>query len=93
MKRLNADFRLHLPIDTNITTEENEELQKRREAVRKRQEEETAWLSGLDALWDEWCRLDRQRMFCRVGSPAWVEAVKNIDRVADEIDCYPEKPR
>ena len=93
MKRINTDFRLHLPIDTNITFQESEELRKRREAVRKRQEEEAAWLAGLEALWDEWCRLDRQRMWEPVGSPPWVEAVKNINRVSYEIDCYPEKPR
>ena len=94
MKRINADFRLGLPLDREITVAENKALEERRKAAREKEERRAKWEVGYHRLWDEWCRLDRQRMFCRVGSPAWVEAVTNIDRVAWEIDCYPaEEPR
>ena len=94
MKRINADFRLGLPLDREITVAENKALEERRKALREKEERRAEWEAGYHRLWDEWCRLDRQRMFCRVGTPAWSEAVKNIDRVAWEIDCYPvEEPR
>ena len=93
MKRINADFRLGLPIDGEITPAQEKVLQQRREAAMERERVRQEWEDGYHRLWDEWCRLDRQRLFCEVGSPCWVEAVKNIDRVAYEIDCYPEKPR
>ena len=93
MKRINADFRLHLPIDTNITFQESEELRQRREAVRMKQQAAEDWLNGIEALWDVWCRLDRQKRECEPGTDPWIEAVKNIDEVAYQIDCYPEKPR
>ena len=94
MKRINADFRLGLPLDREITVAENKALEERRKAAREKEERRAEWEAGYHRLWDEWCRLDRQRMFCRVGTPAWSEAVKNIDRVAWEIDCYPvEEPR
>ena len=93
MKRINADFRLGLPIDGEITPAQEKVLQQRREAAMERERVRQEWEDGYHRLWDEWCRLDRQRLFCEVGSPCWIEAVKNIDRVAYEIDCYPEKPR
>ena len=93
MKRINTDFRLHLPIDTNITFQESEELRQRREAVRMKQQAAEDWLNGIEALWDVWCRLDRQKRECEPGTDPWIEAVKNIDEVAYQIDCYPEKPR
>jgi hypothetical protein len=94
MKRINADFRLGLPLDREITVAENKALEERRKALREKEERRAEWEAGYHRLWDEWCRLDRQRMFCLVGTPTWAEAVKNIDRVAWEIDCYPvEEPR
>ena len=94
MKRINLDFRLGLPIGGEISPTEEKLLQTRRKAAREKEERRAEWEAGYHRLWDEWCRLDRQRMFCRVGTPAWSEAVKNIDRVAWEIDCYPvEEPR
>ena len=93
MKRINADFRLSLPIGCEITPAEDKALRKRREAAREKERIHEEWERGLQKLWDEWCRLDRNRIFCAPDSPAWIEAVKNIDRVAYEIDCYPEEPR
>ena len=93
MKQINRDFNLRLPIDTEITHEQSAELKRRRDEAKARQDARDAWETGYTALWDEWCRLDRQKRECDVGSPLWVEAAKNIDRVAYEINCYPEKPR
>ena len=93
MKRINLDFRLGLPIGGEISPAEEKVLQARREAAREKERKHQEWEDGYHALIDEYCRLDKQRLFCEVGSAEWQEAVKNIDRVAYEIDCYPEKPR
>ena len=93
MKRINLDFRLGLPIGGEISPAEEKVLQARREAAREKERKHQEWEDGYHALIDEYCRLDKQRLFCEVGSAEWQEAVKNIDRVAYEIDCYPKEPR
>ena len=89
MTQICRDFGLPLTIDREISFEENKALEERRKAAEEKERKREEWERGLSALWDEWCRLDRQRMFCAAGSDAWAEAVKNIDRIAYEIDCYP----
>lgn len=92
MQRINRDFRLDLPIDREITQADETAMQKRREAARERERKRQEWEAGYHALWDEYIRLDRQRIFCKPCTDAWIEAVKNISRVANDIDCYPPEP-
>ena len=93
MAKINADFRLSLPLDREISTVENSAFIERRKAIEREREKRRVWEEGLDALWAEWCRLDRQKRWCKPGTGAWIEAVKNIDRISYEIDCYPPEPR
>lgn len=93
MAKINADFRLSLPLDREISTSENSAFIERRKAIEREREKRRVWEEGLDALWAEWCRLDRQKRWCKPGTGAWIEAVKNIDRISYEIDCYPPEPR
>lgn len=93
MKRINDDLRLNLPIGCEITPGEDKVLQERRRRAEEKRRAHDEWERGLQKLWDEWCRLDYHRLFCAPGSDPWIEAVQNIDRVAYEIDCYPEEPR
>ena len=93
MTKINCDFRLALPIEREITQADEEALKRRREAAREKERRRQEWEDGYHALWDEYVRLDRQRMFCQPCTDAWIEAVKNISRVAYEIDCYPAAPR
>lgn len=93
MKQINRDFNLRLPIDQSISRDQGEQLQRRREEAKAKQQAEEDWEAGYAELWDEWCRLDRQKRQCEVGTGAWIEAVQNIDRVEYEIDAYPQKPR
>ena len=92
IKLINSDLHLNLPLDREISYRENKALEERRKAARERERKRAEWEAGYHALWDEWCRLDCQRMRCPVGSPEWVEAIKNISRVAWDIDCYPQEP-
>lgn len=93
MKQINRDFNLRLPIDCEITQEQSTDLRHRREQAEAKKKAQEEWEQGYANLWDEWCRLDRQKRGCEVGTGAWIEAAHNIDRVSYEIDCYPEKPR
>ena len=92
MTQINRDFHLNLPLDREITHAENKALEERRRAAREREERRQAWEDGYHRLWDEWCRLDRQKRECEIGTPDWMYAIQNIDRVAYEIDCYPPEP-
>lgn len=91
--QINRDFGLFLPVDREISSAENKALEERRKAAREREERRAEWEEGLSALWDEWCRLDRQKRDCRPGTDAWAEAVRNIDGVSWQIDAYPPEPR
>ena len=92
MALISRDFGLSLSVDKEISYSESKALEERRRALREKQRAHDEWEQGLSALWDEWCRLDRQRMFCKPDTGAYAEAVKNIDRVAYAIDCYPAEP-
>lgn len=92
MALISRDFGLSLSVDKEISYSESKALEERRRALREKQRAHDEWEQGLSALWDEWCRLDRQRTFCKPDTGAYAEAVKNIDRVAYEIDCYPAEP-
>ena len=92
MTQINIDFRLSLPLDREISHEENKALEERRKAAREQERKHQEWEDGYHALLDEWCRLDRQKRESKAGSPEWIEAIKNIDRVAYELDCYPQEP-
>lgn len=92
MAKINDDFRLGLPLDREISTAENNAFIERRKALERKRLEKEKWEAGLDALWAEWCRLDRQKRWCKPGTAAHIEAIKNIDRISYEIDCYPPEP-
>ena len=92
MKLINRDLHLNLPLDREISVTENTALEDRRRTAREREAKRAAWEEGYHRLWDEWCRLDRQKRECEPGTEPWIEAVKNIDRVAWDIDCYPNEP-
>ena len=93
MKRINQDFHLGLPIDCEISLSENTRLKERRRIAAEKERIHTEWEDGLKKLWDEWARLDRMKLFSEPGSDEWQEAIKNMDRISYEIDCYPEEPR
>lgn len=93
MKRINQDFNLRLPIDCDISVSESETLKARRKAAKEKEQKHQAWESGLKKLWDEWARLDRQKLFSPPGSDEWASAVKRMDVLSYQIDCYPPEPR
>ena len=86
MKRINADLRLNLPIDGNISAELSADLAKRR-AERERQErEEQECLDRYHELMDEWIRLDQTKRTADPASKEYADAVKRIDYISYLID-------
>ena len=93
MKRINADLRLGLPIGCEITQADENAIRERQKAARERERVRQEWEDGYNALWDEWCRLDRQRMCCPPGTKEYADTVEALTRVGYDIDCYPQEPR
>ena len=96
VRKLNNDFALGLPLDRKQTLKEKLESEKRHreiEAERKKAEaEKQAYNDLYHGLWDEYARLDNQRMEYAPQSPdedihpLYVEAVKNISNIEYQID-------
>ena len=96
IRKINDDFRLLLPLDRKQTLKEKLESEKRHreiEAERKKAEaEKQAYNDLYHRLWDEYARLDNQRMEHAPQSPdedihpLYVEAVKNISNIEYQID-------
>ena len=96
VRKLNNDFALNLPLDRKPTLREQREAEIRQRellAERERREaEQTAYNALYNALWDEYARLDKQRMAYKPTSaedeinPLYVEAVSNISNVCYRID-------
>ena len=90
MKRINADFELHLPIDSNVSDDFSDELMRRRAEAARKKAAEDAWWNEYHLLYDEWIRLDRIRRNGDPDSEEYAEAVKNIDKISFMIDELPQ---
>lgn len=96
IRKINDDFRLSLPLDRKQTLKEKLESEKRHreiEAERKKADAEKQAHNDLyHGLWDEYARLDKQRMENTPQSPddeinpLYVEAVTRIRHVEYLID-------
>lgn len=90
MKRINADLRLHLPIDGNVSAEMSADLAKRRAEREKQERAEQEWLDKYHELLDEWIRLDQIKRTADPESAEYADAVKRIDRISYQLDCHIE---
>lgn len=88
MKRINADLRLGLPVDGNVSAELSADLAKRRAERERREKAEAEWWGRYHALLDEWIRLDVVKRTADPTSDEYAEAVKRIDRVGYLLDCH-----
>lgn len=96
IRKLNDDFCLGLPLDRKATVGERLELKrKRREYLEKRKAEDdrkAAELKRYHELWDEWIRLDKQRILYapKPGDeefdPRFVEAMRGLEAASYRID-------
>ena len=96
IRKLNADFALNLPLDRKPTLREQRESEiRQRELAEERaktEAEKRAYDTLYGSLWDEYARLDKQRMAYKPTSaedelnPLYVEAVSNISNVCYRID-------
>ena len=86
MKKINADFKLNLPIGCDPSPEQSAEIAiKRAEREDKRRREE-AWWNEYHLIYDEWIRLDKAKRTADPESDEYIYAVKNIDRVSYMLD-------
>ncbi len=96
LEKINDDFCLALPINRTLTLREQRDAQRRHNellAERERREaEKQAYEDLYWKLWDEWCRLDRNRMayapqnLDEEWNPLFVEALQKIDYQSYLID-------
>lgn len=92
MKRLNADLRLNLPIQGEVSAERGPELARRRAEAEQRKKAVESWNSRYNDLMDEWVRLDK--ILRSSASPEEkAEARGRIVIVEDELDSLPPEPR
>lgn len=91
MRRINADFRLDLPIGGEVlSATQSASLALKRAEAKAKQEAEEAWENEYHALTDEWIRLDKVRRTADPESDEYAEAVKNIDKISFLIDDLPQ---
>ncbi len=96
VEKINADFNLQLPITGKLTFRQKRDMQiKAAASIVKRQREEEAkqaYEALYDKLWDEYARLDRNRMMYAPKSPdeevnpLYIEAITKIDHQKYLID-------
>lgn len=98
MKKINADFNLHLPIDGNISIEQSKEISRRRAEAERKKREREAWEEKYNAALDEWVRLDKIIIETPWSSEENIEKVCKAkaerDRVGYALDeIIAEEPR
>lgn len=77
MRKINADFRLDLPIDGSVSVQFSAEAAKRRAEAERKQKERDAWEARYASLMDEYARLDRI-----ITETPW-DSEDNISRVCE----------
>ena len=93
MKRINADFMLHLPIDANVTAEFSKEMARRRAEREKKEKAHEEWEETYRSLWAEWIECDKAKRTADPESEEYANAVKRIDYVAYRLNALPSEPR
>lgn len=96
LDKLNTDFSLGLPLDRRPTLREQRDAQVRYKALVAKREQEAAEQQAREefywSLWDEWIRLDKNRMEYAPKSPddelhpLFVEALHGIEHQEYLID-------
>lgn len=92
MKRINADFRLNLPLDCTIDDVQSANLALRRAEAEKKRQAEQAWEDKYNALMDAWCKLDNES---RVETDPYELARihEAMTQLEYDLESMPEKPR
>lgn len=87
MSKINADFRLNLPINCTISATQSANLALKRAEIERERAKRQAWEEQYHALMDEWVRLDRATREADPESDEYTYAVKNINMVSYELDA------
>lgn len=88
MKRINADLRLNLPIDTNISAEISADLAEKRAHRKEQEQAEAEWMERYHDLMDEWIILDKAKREADPASQEYAKAVKTIDYISYLLDLH-----
>lgn len=93
IKQINNDFRLNLPIEREVTQQENRELERRRSEARARQAESERLLEEYHSAIDRYTELDRIMQEQKPETPLddlsddYIHAIKNIDSAWYNVCC------
>lgn len=97
IKRINADFRLNLPIGGEITEQASMEMARRRAEAERKKSLVKSWENRYNALMDEWIKLDK---ILREVNPDTAEAAETLAQaqariiiVEDQLNGLPPEPR
>ena len=97
MRRINADFSLHLPIDGDAAPCFSEEAAVRRKKAEERKRAVEEWRAEYDRLWDEWSRLDILLSSLDPSDPDDAEdisvAIAKKTDIEHRLDTLPPEPR
>ena len=93
MKRINADFRLNLPISCTISAIQSADLALKRAEREKKEKAHAEWEETYHSLWAEWIECDKAKRTADPESEEYAHAVKRIDYLAYRIDNLPPEPR
>lgn len=86
MRRINADFRLNLPINCTLSAIQSVNLALKRKEAEEKRAAEQAWEDEYHRLTDEWIRLDKIKRTADPSSDEYADAVRNIDFVSFQLD-------
>lgn len=93
MKRINADFRLNLPISCTINAIQSADLAQKRAEREEKEKAHAEWEETYHSLWAEWIECDKAKRTADPESEEYAKAVKRIDYTAYLIDNLPSEPR
>ena len=93
MKRINADFRLNLPISCTVSAIQSADLALKRAEREKKEKAHAEWEETYHSLWAEWIECDKAKRTADPESETYANAVKRIDYIAYLIDTLPSEPR
>ena len=93
MKRINADFRLNLPINGTLSAIQSADLALKRVERERKEKAHAEWEETYNSLWAEWIECDKAKRTADPESENYANAVKRIDYISYKIDCLKAEPR
>lgn len=93
MQKINADFRLRLPIGESISAEQEATLARRRAEQERKRIIVDEWWAKYHDLMDKLIDCQRALENADPDSEQYAEAARNIDFIEYQLDSLPPEPR